>query len=970
MPTYLDLASLGPTPDLAEARCRSLNLSGILLPELWRYTALRQLGDGDTVVCGFDALDFWRKLSSSARLSCIQTPDEADALPMRFDSWLEWALVQQGVSRGDARLYAYATPPKTPKHTHWLRYQTAVSMASVMEFDAKRVTPIPGLPTIVVDTGTVEVERPYDWTLVDNDSVVHIVAARLAEWKSMFAAGDVGPVGLDVETDVVLDHPNEMQDKLVGLALAFRIEACLSSDEGSVCTSHDVGCPRASVADAYRTARGEDEARDGPVYALQSDMEGVSGGYALPLDSTPSSVALAFPQEQNYVEDIPSSARHQADESSIEHRLRQPHYLQSELCDDTGDPLLGLQQSQSIRQRQDNPQGKLIGDHACSHCNITGGICQTTERADCYYGNITYAPWAALLHQWLPRLSWTGHGAKYDRSVLRAHGFPTGVVAGDSLLAAYLLGIPEAGLKKLVWSRYQYRMTTYAEVVGEGKNRKPISEIDPQVVADYCCGDAYWAQRILPDLLEELEGSTRDLYGLDLRLVEIIGDMQAVGVDFDRGLAENTLSDLRTTNDQLGVVLDQLASKTGYERPPNVRTCKECRNGKVKKLTCLGCQGVGQWQERQPFNPGAPTQVADWLHSHLGLPVQRVSEKTRQPSVDALSLLRLRSHHVAPTLLLQWKQNEKHIGYLESWLEWSADSKLHSVITLSRTRSGRLSSEDPNLQQVKLDWRRAFVAPDGGLLLAADYGQIEVRIPAKMSGDPGLVKAMCATPNTIDGDLHGRNVLRLFGVPYTKQSQAEHRPLRTRAKNYMFGALYGSEGKEVQGVLEKQLLQADTLGVSIPSVSDIHRDIMMLRDEYPDYFHVWVPAALEKCRERGGWVYTLYGRPRYLPDIRSSDKYLRKHAERQCINHMIQGTAADIMRFALIGVNEYCQAQGLWLVLTVHDELVVAIPAQQVQYAEDHKREIVTIMELGQPLAPIPLTVDATLGVNWWATHK
>ena len=156
----------------------------------------------------------------------------------------------------------------------------------------------------------------------------------------------------------------------------------------------------------------------------------------------------------------------------------------------------------------------------------------------------------------------------------------------------------------------------------------------------------------------------------------------------------------------------------------------------------------------------------------------------------------------------------------------------------------------------------------------------------------------------------------------------------------------------------------------VPSVGEIYDGIMTLHDEYPDYFKVWVPAAIEKCRERRGWVYTLYGRPRFLPDILSPDKYLRKHAERQCISHMIQGTAADIMRFALVGVRQYCSSNGLWLVLTNHDELGVAIPASNVQYAGMHMREIVTIMELDQPLAPIPLTVDAALGRTWRETHK
>ena len=805
MATYLDIESLAPTAELAEARCRSLKLSGSLLPSLWRHELLLQAGEGDSVVCGVAALPFWRKLQPSVRLVSVQALGDADSLANRFDTWEEWAMVQCRLTPTEAKHYV-TIPPKSEKHKHFQVYHHALSLAGVMQWDHKRRPSLPEFEDVVAHTNEEVSACPYQWTLVDNIKAV-------AEAREAFGWGTSSePVicGLDCETDVVLDHPNEMHDRLVGVGLAFGSE--------------------------------------------------------------------------------------------------------------------------------------------------------------CYYGSIEYEPWRELLTYWLPRTRYMAHNSKYDRTVLRRAGIHLPHPTGDSLLAAYLLGVPEAGLKVLVKQRYGVSMTTYAEVVGEGKQRKSISEIDPNVVAPYCCGDAYWAQRLLPDLLAELDGGRRTLYDYDLRLVEVIGEMQARGIDFDMVEAAATLGELEGQNFGLAKVIDQIAAQTGYERPPRIMTCSTCRNGKKKRLTCEECKGIGQWAERVSINPGSPIQIADWLHRHLKLPIQRVSETTRQPSVDALSLLRLREHHAAPYLLLKWKQNEKYIGYLRSWLKWSqADSKLHSVLTLSRTRSGRLSSEDPNLQQVKLDWRNHFVAPDGGALITADYGQIEVRIPAKMSGDPGLVAAMTADPATLEGNIHVQNTMRLFGV--SEDEARSNVALKTRAKNYLFGALYGSEGKEVQEVLEKQLLQDDSLDVRIPTVAEIHGGIMQLYDIYPVYFHEWVPAAIEKCREMGGWAYTLYGRPRCLPDILSSDKYLRKHAERQCISHIIQGTAADIMRFAILEVDEYCtrMANMLWLILTVHDELVVGCALLE---AYDYVEGIARVMELSQPLDPIPLRVDVNVGRTWASCHK
>ena len=276
MPTYIDSASIALNDTITSERCRALGLGGLIVPTAWRYVLLRQAVKGDSVICGVEDLDFWRKLIASVRLVSIADPDNADPISKRFGSWYEWAAVQQGIPRKDAEKYLIK-PPKTKKHHHYLQWETANSQAYVLS-----KMPHVSLPELlVVEAPVVEHTLPYKYTLVDNADALHLANGYFSMWRTLYACGEMPAAGLDVETDVVLDHPNEMHDKLVGVGIAF----------------------------------GE----------------------------------------------------------------------------------------------------------------------------DCFYGSIEYEPWAEVLHKWLPQLSWSGHNAKYDRSILRRHGLPTGTVAGDSLLAAHLL---------------------------------------------------------------------------------------------------------------------------------------------------------------------------------------------------------------------------------------------------------------------------------------------------------------------------------------------------------------------------------------------------------------------------------------------------------------------------------------------------------------------------------------------------
>jgi DNA polymerase-1 len=252
---------------------------------------------------------------------------------------------------------------------------------------------------------------------------------------------------------------------------------------------------------------------------------------------------------------------------------------------------------------------------------------------------------------------------------------------------------------------------------------------------------------------------------------------------------------------------------------------------------------------------------------------------------------------------------------------------------------------------------------DDLVFVCADYGQIEVRVAAYASHDPKLLAIMQRNPETADGDVHSQNVSKLFGIPFEDQKGYKH--LRTRAKNYFFGALYGSGGWEVQEVIEKQFLQdPELLAHGVPTLREIQAGIRDLRDEYAHYFSEWVPYEIWNAKEHGNTVFTLFGRPRIIPDLTSQDKRDREAAEREAISHIVQGSSADVLRMATIKVADIPNGR---LVLTVHDELGSIV---EEGLAVEYKEAMVDTMLLGQPFEDVPLVVDAEIGRTWYDCHK
>lgn len=572
------------------------------------------------------------------------------------------------------------------------------------------------------------------------------------------------------------------------------------------------------------------------------------------------------------------------------------------------------------------------------------------------YGEATNPSWIELLSH-ITR--WCGHNSKYDYNVLLRHGIRIAAPVGDSMLAAYLLGYRAAPLKPLVEERYGYRMRTYEEVTGG----KPISTVDIEEVATYCGSDAYWTLRLEQDLVRELQKQPRSwkLYKeVDVPLVGILARMELRGVAVDQESIASAMRQTAETKEVLERVLNEMARTEGFALPDTIRVCPSCRNGKRKRVSCTGCEGQGRFSSPTPINLRSADQLGAWLHGRAGLPVQVLTPR-RKPSVNALALLRMKDMHPAPSLILEHRRLQDYGEYLEQWKEAAkGDGRTHTDYTNAWVRSGRLSSRNPNLQQVALEWRKHFAASEGKVLVAGDYGQLEVRVAAFLSRDPNLM-AICSAEAWPDNDLHAQTMRNVFGIPFDKQEPLKG--LRVSAKTCFFAKLYGGKEWTVREQIEKAALRNPGLNIVVPSENQVKKYLDGITELFSQHFREYVPRAIERARNQGCVAFTAWGRRRALPDLRSDDWKLREAAERQVISHEDQGTASDIVRYAMLVVDKLPHGA---LVLQVHDELVSEVDEGWAEWYTVQMREAMT---LNQPLEGVPLTVEVRSGRTWFDTH-
>lgn len=508
------------------------------------------------------------------------------------------------------------------------------------------------------------------------------------------------------------------------------------------------------------------------------------------------------------------------------------------------------------------------------------------------------------------------HNAKYDRKVLARHGVRLAGAVYDTMLASYVVdpGRYAHSLDNVALDRLNHKTIKYADVAGKGKGQLRFDEVTVEAAVPYACEDAQVVVALKEVLDKEIEsaGLSAVLTEIEMPLEAILADMEMKGVRVDADL-------LGQLSENLGARADRLESE-----------CHELAG--------------------EPFNLASPKQLATILFERVGL---KPGKKTKTGySTDSSVLEKLAPQHPLPAKLLEWRSLTKlkstYTDVLPTLIH-PETGRIHTSFNQAVAATGRLSSKDPNLQNIPIRTedgrkiREAFVAKPGHVLLAADYSQIELRVLAHLSGDEAMVKAFC------DGaDIHNRTAAELFNVFELMVSREQ----RSVAKTINFGILYGMSAFRL----------ANEQGLSRRDAQDI---IDRYFSRYPK-IEAWKEATLESARQ-SGQVTTLMGRVRKIPEITSASHMARSGAERVAVNTPVQGTAADVIKKAMVALHPLLKREmpEAHMLLQVHDELVFEVPESK---AEALAAQVKTVME-GIVEFDVPLEVNVAWGRNWLEAH-
>ena len=524
------------------------------------------------------------------------------------------------------------------------------------------------------------------------------------------------------------------------------------------------------------------------------------------------------------------------------------------------------------------------------------------------------------LQAWLedPECRKVGHHLKYDAHVLARHGISLRGMAFDSMLESYVLNsVATRHDMDSVARHYLGRETIhYEDVAGKGAKQLTFNEIDIETAAPYAAEDADITLQLHETLwskLGEIEALREVYVDIEQPLVPVLLDMEETGVLLDRDMLAKQSTELAKRMAEL--------EKEAHEL------------------------GGG------PFNLGSPKQLQEILFDRLELPVIRKTPKG-QPSTAEDVLQELAEDYDLPRVIIDYRSVSKlRSTYTDKLpLQIAASTgRVHTSYHQAVAATGRLSSTDPNLQNIPIRTeegrriRQAFVAPQGHVLLAADYSQIELRIMAHLSGDKGLLDAFAAGE-----DVHRATAAEVFELDIDDVTANQRRS----AKAINFGLMYGMSAFG----LGKQL--------GIPR-NEAQEYIDLYFDRYPG-----VRAYMDNTREsasKQGYVETVFGRRLYLPEINARNAQRRQYAERSAINAPMQGTAADIIKRAMIRVHDWLQDKdaGGRMIMQVHDELVFEVAKDKV---DAFSARVTDIMSTAAELA-VPLKVDVGTGPNWDEAH-
>ncbi|MDE2293862.1 MAG: DNA polymerase I [Gammaproteobacteria bacterium] len=525
------------------------------------------------------------------------------------------------------------------------------------------------------------------------------------------------------------------------------------------------------------------------------------------------------------------------------------------------------------------------------------------------------------LRSWLedPARPKLGHHLKYDTHVLANHGIALAGQRYDTMLESYVLNSTASrhDMDSVAAKYLGIRTIHFEDVAGKGAKQLKFNQVDVERAAEYAAEDADVTLRLHHELwprIEELP-ALRSLYEtIEQPLVEVLYRMERTGVLIDR---------------------DRLRTQSG-ELAERMREVQQAAH-----------RAAGT-----PFNLESPKQLQEILFGRLAIPPMRRTP-TGQPSTAEDVLEELALEHELPRLILEYrglaKLKSTYTDTLPEQIEPST-GRIHTSYHQAVAATGRLSSSDPNLQNIPIRTpegrriRRAFVAPEGYVLIAADYSQIELRIMAHLSGDAALLRAFAE-----DRDVHRATAAEVLGVTEDAVSAEQRRS----AKAINFGLIYGMSAFG----LSRQL------GIGR---ADAQAYVDRYFERYPGVKR-YMDETRSLARDRG-YVETVFGRRLYLPDIRSGNPSQRQYAERSAINAPMQGTAADVIKRAMIDIDAWIRRDRIdaRLIMQVHDELVLEVATDSADTVAAELRE--RMARAGGSLR-VPLKVDVGRGANWDEAH-
>jgi DNA polymerase-1 len=517
-----------------------------------------------------------------------------------------------------------------------------------------------------------------------------------------------------------------------------------------------------------------------------------------------------------------------------------------------------------------------------------------------------------------PKIPKVGHNLKYDLIVLARHGLPVTPLGFDTMIAEWLCNPASRslGLKSLAWVRLGMKMTEIEALIGKGKEQRTMAQVPIAEAAAYAAADAVAVFRLMPLLQKELENcqATKLFAEIEMPLIHVLAGMEMAGISLDVDFLARMSQELDT---------------------------------RMKEIETQVHHAVGM-----PFNLNSTQQLSVALFETLKLPPPagtRRNKISKHYSTSAEVLEYLRGKHPVVDWLLEYRELSKlrstYVDSLPTQIN-PHTGRVHTSYSQTTAVTGRLSSSDPNLQNIPIRSdlgrvvRQAFVAMPGYLLLSVDYSQVELRIVAHMADDQAMLAAFRAGQ-----DIHTTTAAAVYGVPL----EAVTKDQRRRAKGINFGLIYGMSAFGLTRTTDLTLADAeDFVAAYFQQFPGVKR--------YLD--------GIRRLAAEQGYVETLLGRRRYFPGLKTQrDVNTRNREEREAINAPVQGTAADIMKIAMLRVPAALVQAGLKarMLLQVHDELVLECPVNELAQAAQTVQQV---MENAFQLK-VPLETEARSGKNW-----